>query len=345
MHIILIQDDKPGHYHQSEAIIEALKQLFDQVTIEVIDIKRRTKLSRTILRFMLNHFSYFFKDAYTLKFLPFFYRTIALPKQRPDLIVSTGGDTANLNAWFALYYGSYNLYNGGPRGLHAELFTYVTTVLDLGVDNQIILDIAPTTIALAQKNKRLLDHFQLSTDKPCYVLLIGGDGSGYRYDRYDIDALIAGVNYLHQLHQAQWLVTTSRRTNKVFEAHMKQKMEAHYFVDFHRNPQKVVGDFLQLADVVFVTEESASMVSEAIASGKPVVTLSPRKVRTDSNYQAILRKYIQKNYIMAYPIATLDTIDTIDAMDAWQFDVRTISSIQELRIKLGKVFMAKENDL
>jgi len=90
---------------------------------------------------------------------------------------------------------------------------------------------------------------------------------------------------------------------------MKQQMKATVFVAYNQEPKKVIGGFLTLSEQVFVTEESASMVSEAIAAGKPVVTLYPKALKPDSNYKKILEKFEQNKRMRRMPIEQLGQED------------------------------------
>ncbi len=110
-------------------------------------------------------------------------------KERPDIVVSAGKDTSLLNALLALMYGSRNLFIGYPKKLDNHLFTAVLTVLDLGFGNQILLDVAPTR-AYGGDLDAFISKFHLDPEADHHTLLIGGDGSGYRYDEEDIDRLI-----------------------------------------------------------------------------------------------------------------------------------------------------------
>jgi polysaccharide pyruvyl transferase WcaK-like protein len=77
----------------------------------------------------------------------------------------------------------------------------------------------------------------------------------------------------------------------------------------------VIGAFLALSETVFVTEESASMVSEAVASGKSVVTLMPDKKVLDKNYQNILNKYKMTVFKITDLVNQNSTIANNERMD------------------------------
>ena len=304
MNILVIKDDKPGHYNQTEGLVLILKDIYSNINIEYIDIEIKNKISRKILRYLLNRFPKLFKDIKSFRYLKYFYKKFSIPKIKPDLIISTGGNTSNLNAWLALaYYDSKNLLNGALRGLKEELFTYVTTVIDLGYKNQIILDVAPNTITkekLLEKSIEFSKLHNLDMNQKYYSLLIGGDGAGYKYNDKFYDDLIDFVEKVSKEENIKWLITTSRRTPLTVENKLEEKLKNYssYFVSYNKKEEKVLLAFFGLSEAIFVTEESSSMISEAISSGKNVFTLGNEYSNSDENYKKILNKFESNNQII-----------------------------------------------
>ena len=197
MNILVLKDDKPGHYNQTEGLILYLKEIFEDLEVEYIEIEIKSKFTRKLLKILLNTFPMLFREK-SIKYLSFFYKKYNIPKNKPDLIISTGGNTANLNVWFSKIYKCKNILNGALRGLGEELFTHITTVIDLGYKNQIILDVAPNVITnekLIEKSEEFMHLYSLDPSQKYYVLLIGGDGAGYKYDDKFYDDLILFVKY------------------------------------------------------------------------------------------------------------------------------------------------------
>lgn len=305
MKVLFLKDDKPGHYNQTEGLLFYLREISPNLEVEYIEVEIKSKFSRKILRFLLNNFSSFFERKSRLKYLSFFYKNYKLPKNNPDLIISTGGNVSNINAWFSKAYNCKNILNGALRGLKEELFTYVTTVIDLGYKNQIILDVAPSLITkekLKLAANKFLEEKKLSKEFIYYSLLIGGDGAGYKYDDKFYNDLIDFVKNISKEKNIKWLITTSRRTPEKIEEKLKNSLKdfCAYFVDYNNNPQKVMLPFLGLSEKIFVTEESSSMISEAILSEKDVITLRGKDIKLGFNYQKILDKFVTSNYIMRY---------------------------------------------
>jgi len=293
MNILIIKDDKPGHYNQTEGILSALREIYPAAKVEYIDITIRSKASRKLLRMLLNRLPAFFEKNYSLQYVKYFYKKFDLPKSKPDLILSTGGNTANLNAWFAKAYHAKNILNGKLRGLGEALFTKITTVIDLGYKNQIVIDVAPNTITsekLEAEAENFLKTHHLHGE--FYSLLIGGDGAGYSYDDKFYDELINFVIGISKNSKIKWLITTSRRTPLKVEEKLSEKLGkcSAYFVAYHKKPEKVLLPFLGLSKAVFVTEESSSMMSEAISARKPVYSLYINNTQ-DKNYQKLLNKF------------------------------------------------------
>jgi len=303
MNLLAIKDNKPGHYNQTEGIVLALQEIYPDLKIDYCEIEIKNKISRRLLRYLLNALPFIFKNQNSLKYIKYFYKKFTLPVKKPDLIVSTGGNTSNLNAWLSLAYGAKNILNGALRGLHEELFTCITTVIDLGYKNQIILDVAPNTITqeiLKKEADAFLSLHHLDKNETYYTLLVGGDGSGYKYDIDFYSYLIGYIKKISEEKNVKWLATTSRRTPLEIEQKLKKELDRHcaYFVEYHKQAEKVLLPYLGLSETVFVTEDSSSMISEAISAGKKeTYVLGSEDANPDKNYQKILEKFSEDGYI------------------------------------------------
>lgn len=336
MKVLVIKDDKPGHYNQTEGLLLYLKEIYKDLEIEYVQIEIKSKLTRKILRFLLNNFVNLFTEN-SLKYLSFFYKKYSIPKSKPDLIISTGGNTSNLNAWFSKAYKSKNILNGALRGLKEELFTYVTTVIDLGYKNQVILDVAPNTITkekLLEESVKFSKLHNLDINQRYYSLLIGGDGAGYKYNDKFYDDLIDFVEKISKEENIKWLITTSRRTPLFIENKLEEKLKDYssYFVSYNKKEEKVLVPFFGLSEAIFVTEESSSMISEAISTAKLVYTIGIQNSNPDKNYRTILDKFVKHKFITRIHLETFETKDK--ELENISFNKRILNN--EVRIILGK---------
>lgn len=336
MKLLIIKDNKPGHYNQTEGLSLYLKEIYNDLEVEYIQIDIKSKLSRKILRFLLNTFPNFFTEN-SLKYLSLFYKKYTIPKNKPDLIISTGGNTSNLNAWFSKVYKCKNILNGALRGLKEELFTNVTTVIDLGYKNQIILDVAPNTITkekLLEKSDEFLKLNNLNIDQKYYTLLIGGDGAGYKYNNKFYEDLINFVKKISKENKIKWLITTSRRTPLEIENKLKDKLKDYYsyFVAYNKKEEKVLLPFFGLSQAIFVTEESSSMISEAVSTLKSVYTIGMEESNADKNYRTILDKFENNDFI------TRVSLETFNVKDIKEKHITSFENIinKEIREVFGK---------
>jgi len=309
MNLLIIKDDKPGHYNQSEGIAKALEHLYSDFKVEYIEIKIKNKLSRLFLKYILNYCTAFFSHRENLKYLKYFFTKFSIPKNKPDLIISTGGNTANFNALLARAYQSKNIFNGRLRGQKEELFTCITTVIPLGYQNEIVIDVAPSVIVQDIQNTNLFVQ-KYNLNKKYYTLLIGGNGAGYIYDREFYDMLKNFVKNSAQTDNIKWLISTSRRTPLDIEKNLQQELSevCAYFVAYNSKPEKVLNLFLSICEKIFVTEDSASMISEAITSRKPVFTIYEDSTK-DANYNKILNKFENEKKIKRVKISQKVNLD------------------------------------
>ncbi|MEO1954504.1 MAG: ELM1/GtrOC1 family putative glycosyltransferase, partial [Campylobacterales bacterium] len=104
-----------------------------------------------------------------------------------------------------------------------------------------------------------------------------------------------------------------------------------------QEPKKVVGAFLKLCDMAFVTQESASMLNEAISFQKPVVSLYPKDKKEEENYIKILDNLDRRKNIYRCAIEKLNELD----LEEIEFKTLENSSIVELKRELKLIEKGK----
>jgi hypothetical protein len=116
--------------------------------------------------------------------------------------------------------------------------------------------------------------------RPWHALLVGGDSPPYRLDVEAARRLAEEANAVARRSGGSLLVTTSARTHPDAAAALLAAVVVPAYVyrwqaDAADNPYLA---FLALADSVIVTGDSASMLAEACATGKPVAMFEvPRR--------------------------------------------------------------------
>lgn len=106
--------------------------------------------------------------------------------------------------------------------------------------------------------------------RPLVGVLIGGGNGRFRLDRPTMTAIADHLAALARRHNAGLVITPSRRTGLENEAVLRDRLAGlPAFIWDGKSDNPYLG-ILGLADALVVTEDSVSMTSEALATGKPV---------------------------------------------------------------------------
>ncbi len=254
----VVTDGKPGMVNQCLGLAEALG--IDPVVKEVRLRSPWKQLSPHILRFGNSH-------ANTLESAP-------LGPPWPDLLIATGRHSVASS----LAVGKAN-----PA-------TFRVQIQDPGIDpRNFDLVVVPRHDRLRGANVLATDgalhritpqRLQVEADKwrdrltpvphPRVAVMIGGSNAVYRLTKAVMHRLATGLVQWARTYGAGLMVTASRRTGADNEAILRETLApVGGFVWDGRGENPYFG-FLGLADVIVVTGDSVSMVSEACSTGKPV---------------------------------------------------------------------------
>lgn len=138
-------------------------------------------------------------------------------------------------------------------------------------------------------------------------LLLGGPARGVEMTLGDVEQAVAGVLKAAEELDAEVLVTSSRRTPLSVETWLAQHLGRHprcrlLALVNRRDAGRLSGTeeavpcIFDLAGCLVVSGDSISMISEAIATGKPVISFPPRPLRgpgrgePDTKYHRFLRE-------------------------------------------------------
>jgi mitochondrial fission protein ELM1 len=292
LRVWMLTDGRSGHQAQSEGVIAALATRYRPQVIR-LPLRLRLGLCRRGLRALLNA---------TRRPLPRAGLRLCvqlhLPSQgRPDLILSTGGRTAAANAWLARSFACPNVLVGHPRGLAARQFRAVLTLLPhADYPNNWVLELAPTRLDLraAQEAAARLTPAPGSPGERLWLLGLGGTGAGYGYGPVDWEALARGLESLAGRHGIRWLVTSSPRTGRAAEAELRSALAKPWLAEsswFRPGQASRWPAYLGLAERVFCTEDSMTMLNEAMAARGLVYSLRPRRAAPATRYEQILQKF------------------------------------------------------
>lgn len=285
----LLTDGAPGHESQSRGIADAIAR-FRPLAVTRIELGVRRKWLKSAGRQLLR----LGRADWLLDAV----HDVALPAGRPDLVISSGGNTLLASALIARRFRVPNFYSGTPKGFDTAWYSRIYTVTDQGGASNVVLPLPPVPGELCAAMP------PPAADAPL-LLLVGGEGE-LAYTAQDWQALAREADALAARTGRRWLVTTSRRTGADAEAIIAAGIAPERIVDavwWSRAPRRVMRDFLSRAAAVYVTGDSMTMIAEAIYAARPVHVLMPAQGGHDGQDAAALAGYGRAGFVRVLPMA------------------------------------------
>lgn len=199
----------------------------------------------------------------------------------PDLIVSCGGKSVVAARTWASKFGVPYVFLCMRRSHPCNWFHTIISPIRLEAEeNTIITELIPTPVTPGMI--AALD----SVEKRTWCMIIGGTSPDCPFNEQDWCAIAKGMNILAERENIRWLITTSRRTGKSSEAILKASLNPDITKDaiwWSEKPRRELYRFMARSEMLFVTLDSVTMVTEAVSSGKPVIAVSPNQFTPDSD--------------------------------------------------------------
>lgn len=269
----IVSEGSPGHVSQSVGLAEGLSVL---EPIQTVMVKGRAKVRgwlRPLVRHLMGPTGRPLSDSLMRRVAE-----VEIPEESPvpDLVISSGGKSVFAARTLAGRYDVPYIYIGERKPFPAEWFhTVVSPVPRESSANSIDVELIPTPVTpelIAQKGEVV---------PGLWCMVIGGTSRSHRFAEQDWLKLAEGMNALAERENIRWLLTTSRRTGAEAEAVIKGHLAADCLEDaiwWAEQPRKELYTFMARSEVLFVTQDSVTMVSEAVSAGKPVVVVAPEKI-------------------------------------------------------------------
>ena len=295
MRILILSDGRPGHYRQSEAIAAALAR-FRPVDVVRVELTRPRWLPRAFslrlarllpprayLRIVHGHDLDWFPDA--------------------DLVLAAGALTFGANIALRRLRGTPNVIAGSLRGLDPD---HVSLVLLPYAHARAL----PTHAYLPKP--AAIDPDKLPRPRP-WPGLAAADG-------LLVGVLIGGTSQMATFEQADWRrladllaklaaqknlavkIATSPRTPDSAYLALEDvvRLPGIEFIDYRTAGAGSAGAIFR-SDVILVTIDSMSMMTEAVAAQRPTVALSPATTR-DARDTEIVTSLVRDDLLRVLPL-------------------------------------------
>ena len=164
----------------------------------------------------------------------------------------------------------------------------------------ISLEIEPTPVLLSKQRQ----------ESGGVAVLLAGDlaaagGAAIR------SALSGVMNKISQAHAMDWIIATSPRTSTSDEEYisstLSQAINLREIYPFSKPGTPQTKDILSNADLIMVTEDSRTMISDAVATGRPVYILGAGPLNSQGDHQTLVDGLIRRRRV-----ARLDVLNCKD---------------------------------
>ena len=284
-HVMVVSDNIRGHYHQSLGIAIWISKLGN---VKLEDPLKLPKISGMKKFMMLKIFARKLPSAspnYAKKWLKTF--GITTGRYKPDtLFISAGSSAAPFCLALAKATGNKAAVIMTPSVLGTKPFDFAIVpdhdkydpnnpkiLTTLGAPNHIYVEETKVTAERFFRGKNF--------NAKVAALLIGGSDANYKPNAKWAEDVLGPVRYIDN---TTVLITTSRRSGDELENKIEELFADNpstgYMLLLSRNPSvNAVTAFLGAATHVCVTEDSVSMVSEAVTAGLKVGLIRvPKKI-------------------------------------------------------------------
>lgn len=290
-HIVVLKDGKPGHESQSLALMRLLRELNNELSNAYefreteIDVRFRSSFHKKLFPYFALFFYPFAQGR--LSYLRWFFETRsakAIEETYADIVVSAGSSLVPLSLLMTRENMAKKIVIMKPS-FPFSLFKYDIAVIPEHDKPAKVKHTLYTSVALNQVVKEKLDveSFRLrdlikGEPKPSISFFIGGDSKRYRLEKKTVHRAVDELLEAARAINGDVLITTSRRTSSDIETSLKDRLRSEarcklLVLANEKNIENVTYGMMGLSEWLVVTEDSISMISEAVSSGKKVVIL------------------------------------------------------------------------
>jgi KDO2-lipid IV(A) lauroyltransferase len=314
--VLVLSDGKLGHLNQSLAIARQIQKArttqgysSEDTKIVIVEVKYKSDPLRTLLAIGARLASWRCHGRMGLMKMCLTKESYeTLMETYCDFVVSCGSSLAAANVFMSIENNAKNVVimkPGIPGFGKFSLAVIPRHDKPPARKNIVMTTLAPNLIdrdSLRDQGAKLKQQMQL--DRSIVVgALIGGNNPEFTMTKEAAGKVILGLLEFCKMHDANLLVTTSRRTPKDVEALFKERLGNSKLCKLlvianERNIEGTVAGILGLSNIVVVSGESVSMVSEAIHSGKKIVVFDlEKKNKTVTKYDRVMTGLEREEYI------------------------------------------------
>ena len=292
--IMILRDEKAGHRSQSEAVQRQMEELRAslpndyEMEFQSVDVKFKSSFHRKL--FFAAAFLFYPFAQGRLHLLKFFLDSKSaetLSESYADIIISAGASLAPLNLLLNRENFAKSIVIMKPPFPYAARFFDLSIVPIHDAFSGHARKTIRTFIAPNLVNDVLLERSSRELGKKCALdstapkrisVFIGGDSKSYQFKHSEFEKWLHALKVFAEEQGFELLMTTSRRTSAPISDLVKREFSNHpacklLVIANESNIENVTYGMLALSDIALVTEDSVSMISEAVSAEKKVVVM------------------------------------------------------------------------
>ncbi|MBC8473845.1 MAG: mitochondrial fission ELM1 family protein [Candidatus Omnitrophica bacterium] len=295
--VLVLSDGKAGHLNQALGVAGLVKEALGSrlkargikeepiVKIKTMDLRFKNRFTRALLDLA----SLFAgkRCQGCLKCLKFCLDRGSFEKIRntyADMIISCGASTVAVNIFMKYENNAKGVVIMKPGLGRSRRFDLIILprhdVSGKVGRNMLVTEAAPNKISSTGQTRRLPKGSLRVC--PGIGLLIGGDAKNFRLTLETVKKVVENILKISEEMDRDIFITTSRRTSPEIESYLKDKLSNNtrcklLIIANEKNPEDMMQKIFDSSEVVIVSPESISMISEAASSGRHVVVFKDKR--------------------------------------------------------------------
>lgn len=269
--ILILSDGRAGHLNQSIALAKYLGLPYD--VVEVLPKYRWSK----VLSYLLDRLGIRTKLLFEA----------ALHNKEYNLVVGTGSWTYYMVKVLGKKLNARSVTMMLPRGYRYDFDMIFAQSHDNPPRQDNIIKI-PANFSYIEPQGLYIPK------KHAIGIVIGGDNKIFTMSKEKLQAQLDFIVKYYEGYEIA--VTTSPRTSQAVER-LIQSYHFEYEVIFSKNAINPIPDFLEQCETVFITGDSTSMISEAIAYGVSRVIVLPLESKEDNKFECFVKVLEREGYL------------------------------------------------
>jgi len=272
VNILIISDGRMGHLNQSIAFAKHLNAHY-----EIIPVTFRYKIYK-VLSYVLDYFKIYTQALF---------HAHTLPRTSFDLVVSAGSSTYYANKTLSKKLGIKSVAMMLPQSYRYDFDLIFAQEHDTP-PLQPNITVLPANFSFVEPKGLFTPH------KKAVGVIIGGNNSLFIMSTQHLKQQL---DFIFEIfHDYEIAVTTSPRTPKEIETLIESYPFA-YSVIFSQNKINPISDFLHHCEIVFITMDSTSMISEAISYGASYVEILPLNNAKENKFSTMAHNLEKEGYL------------------------------------------------